>query len=175
MIWNQRFFSSTRGRIITLLRRSSHTVEEMAQALDLTHTAVRTHLAALERDGLVQHHNERRGSGKPSAVFELAPAAAYLFPRAYSQLLSQLLEVLPERLPAEEVETLLREVGRHMALEWKTPRGDLGVRLEGAVEVLNELQRCTKQLSLHLALPFVRKGIATMLKPPLGILSGDGE
>ncbi len=52
--WNRWFFASTRGQIITLLRRSSRTVDELAQVLDLTRTAVRAHLAALERDGLVQ-------------------------------------------------------------------------------------------------------------------------
>lgn len=51
---NQRFFASTRGRIVTLLRHSSHTVEELAEALDLTDNAVRAHLATLERDGVVQ-------------------------------------------------------------------------------------------------------------------------
>jgi predicted ArsR family transcriptional regulator len=71
--WNRRFFSSTRGRIITLLRRSSRTVEELAQALDLTHTAVRAHLAALERDRLVQQRSERHGSGKPPSVYDLTP------------------------------------------------------------------------------------------------------
>src|SRR5438046_9835246 len=96
--WNRWFFASTRGQIITLLRRSSRTVEELAQALDLTHTAVRAHLATLERDGLVQHHSERRGSGKPSAVYDLAPAAEYLFPKAYSQLLYQLLGVRPDQM-----------------------------------------------------------------------------
>jgi predicted ArsR family transcriptional regulator len=139
MHWNRRLFSSTPGQIITLLRRSSRTVEELAQALTLTHTAVRAHLAILERDGLVQHHSERRGSGKPSAVYDLAPAAEYLFPMAYGQLMSQLLGVLHERHPAEEVERLLREVGRRMALQWKVPREDLPLRLEAAVEVLNDL------------------------------------
>ena len=51
---NLRFFTSTRGKIITLLRRASRTVDELAQALDLTDNAVRAQLAALERDGLVQ-------------------------------------------------------------------------------------------------------------------------
>src|SRR5512135_2794287 len=51
--WNRWFFASRRGQIITLLRRSSRTADELAQALGLTHTAVRAHLAALERDGLV--------------------------------------------------------------------------------------------------------------------------
>lgn len=137
--WNRRFFASTRGRIITLLRRSSRTVDELAQALDLTHTAVRAHLAALERDGLVQQRSERRGSGKPSSVYDLVPAAEYLFPKSYSQLLYQLLEVLHGQMTPEEVETLLREVGRRMAAQWRVPSGELRVRLEAAVEVLNEL------------------------------------
>src|SRR5689334_5322888 len=121
--WNRWFFASTRGQIITLLRRSSHTVDELAQALDLTHTAVRAHLAALERDGFVQQHSERRGSGKPSSVYDLAPAAEYLFPKAYGQILDQLLDVLQGRMPPEEVETLLSEVGLHMAAQWKIPSG----------------------------------------------------
>src|SRR5204862_5440464 len=139
MNWNRQFFASTRGQIITLLRRSSRTVDELAEGLDLTHTAVRAHLAALERDGLVQQHSERRGSGKPSAVYDLTPAAEDLFPKAYGQLLDQLLDILQGRIPPEEVETLLREVGRRMAAQWKIPPGNLGVRLEAAVSVLNEL------------------------------------
>lgn len=137
--WNQWFFASTRGQIVTLLRRSSRTVDELVQALNLTHTAVRAHLAALERDGLVQQRSERRGSGKPSSVYDLTPAAEYLFPKSYGQLLDQLLDVLGEHKPAGEVETLLREVGRRIAAQWTIPPGDLRVRLDASVEVLNEL------------------------------------
>ena len=136
---NRRFFASTRGRIITLLRRSSRTVEELAQALALTHTAVRAHLAELERDGLVQQHSERRGSRKPTLVYDLAPEGEQLFPKAYGQFLDHLLEVLQGRMTPEEVETLLREVGQRMAAKWKIPRGELPVRLEAALHVLNEL------------------------------------
>lgn len=137
--WNRRFFSSTRGRIITLLRRSSRSVDELAQALDLTHTAVRAHLAALERDGLVQQRSERHGNRKPSSVYDLAPAAEDLFPQSYGQLLDQLLDVLHEQMALEELDTLLREVGRRMAAPWQIPPGELRVRVEAAVEVLNEL------------------------------------
>ena len=136
---NQRFLTGTRGQIITLLRRNSHTVDELAQALVLTDNAVRAHLATLERDGIIQQRGERRGGGKPAAVYDLTPAGEQLFPKAYDQLLQRLLDIVGERLSAEEVERLLREVGRRMALEWKIPAGDLGVRLEAAVEVLNEL------------------------------------
>jgi predicted ArsR family transcriptional regulator len=137
--WNQRFFTSTRGQIITLLRRSGRTVDELAQALDLTDNAVRAHLTTLERDGFVIQRGLRRGSGKPSFVYELTPEAEYLFPKSYGQVLDQLLEVLDERMTVEELDDLLRAVGQRMAAKRNLPTGDLSVRLEAAVEVLNEL------------------------------------
>ncbi len=137
--WNQRFFASTRGRIITLLRRANRTVDELAEALDLTDNAVRAHLAALERDGFVQQRGERRGSGKPAYVYDLAPGAEPLFPKAYGPVLRQLLEVLSEQMTSEELETLLRAVGRRIAAKKGVPPGDLRARLEVAVATLNEL------------------------------------
>jgi predicted ArsR family transcriptional regulator len=79
--WNQRFFESTRGKIIMLLRRASRTVEELAQALNLTDNAVRTHLVILERGGLVRQQGVRHGAGKPAFVYELAPETEQLFPK----------------------------------------------------------------------------------------------
>ena len=81
----------------------------------------------------------RRGSGKPAAVYDLTGEADQLFPKAYGPVLQQVLEVLSERMAADEVETLLREIGRRIAAKWNVPSGDLQVRVEAAVEVLNEL------------------------------------
>ena len=63
----RRFLESTRGQVVLLLRRGARTVEELAQALGLTDNAVRSHLAALERDGLVRRmaFAEERGRGSP--------------------------------------------------------------------------------------------------------------
>jgi len=136
---NQRFLASTRGQIITLLRRASRTVDELAGALGLTDNAIRAHLTALERDGIVQQRGVRRGSGKPASVYDLAPEAEQLFSKAYDPVLQQLLEVLSERIPSDEVDTLLREVGRRIAGRWNVPTGELHVRLGAAVEIFNEL------------------------------------
>ena len=137
--WNQRFFASTRGRIILLLRRASRTVDELAQALNLTDNAVRSHLATLERDGFVQQLGERRGSGKPSYVYDLTPGAEQLFPKAYGQVMREILEELNERLTATEVEEIMRSTGRRLAAQWPIPRGELPGRVEAAVSVLNAL------------------------------------
>jgi predicted ArsR family transcriptional regulator len=137
--WNKRLANSTRGQIITLLRRASRTVEELAQALDLTDNAVRAHLATLERDGVVQQHGVRRGSGKPSYVYDLTPEAEQLFPKSYGTVLHELLDVLNEQIPVEQIDAIMRAVGRRMATKGSTPTGDLRKRLEHAVDILNEL------------------------------------
>ena len=139
---DQKFLESTRGRIVALLRRSSRTVEELARALGLTDNGVRAHLATLERDGIVrQRGSVRRGSGvgKPAYVYELAPEAADLFPKAHAPVLLRLLDVLSERLGPEESEELLRAAGHGLVEGKSAPSDDARARLEGAVEVLNEL------------------------------------
>ena len=140
--WDERFFESTRGQIVTLLRRSGRTVEELALALDLTNNGVRAHLAILERDGLVRQRGSVRrssGGGKPAYVYELREEAEELFPKAYAAVLGWLLDVLSERLGLEESEALLRSVGRRLAEEHSTRADGAHARLESAVDVLNDL------------------------------------
>jgi len=140
--WDQKFFHSTRGQLVTLLRRAGYTVEELARALNLTDNGVRAHLATLERDGIVrQRGSVRRGSGggKPAYIYELTPEAEDLFPKAHEPVLRQLLDVLAEQLGPEESEALLRSVGRRIAEEQTVPADGVHARLEAAVDVLNEL------------------------------------
>ncbi len=141
MRWDRRFFESRRGRIVTLLRRSGRTVEELARELDLTDNGVRAHLATLERDGLVRQRGSvrRSGGGKPAYLYELTPEAEDLFPKAYEPVLEQLLSVLAERLGPEESEALLRAAGRRMAEGQAVPRDGVRARLEAGAAVLNEL------------------------------------
>lgn len=137
--WNQLFFASTRGRIILLLRRAGHTVDELAQGLSLTDNAVRAHLITLERDGLVCQSGARRGSGKPATVYSLTSEAEQHFPKAYAPVLQQLLEVLSTCMPADQVEEIMQTVGRRLASQWHVPAGQLHERLQQVVTILNEL------------------------------------
>jgi predicted ArsR family transcriptional regulator len=140
--WDEKFFESTRGRIVTLLRRSGRTVEDLAGALGLTDNGVRAHLAVLERDGIVrQRDSVRRGSGggKPAYVYELTLEAEDLFPKAYEPALRLLWDVLSERLGLEESEALLRSVGRRLVEGKAVPTRGTRARLEAAAGVLNEL------------------------------------
>ena len=139
--WNKRFLTSTRGRIIALLRAESRTASELAETLGLTDNAVRAHLARLERDGLVQHQGLRRGLRKPHYAYELTPEADYLFPKAYGPLLNQLLSLLKERLDSQEIEVMLREMGQRLAAPHAATvqARDLEQRMDEAVRALNDL------------------------------------
>jgi len=140
--WDRRFFESTRGQIVTLLRRSNRTVEDLARALGLTDNAVRAHLAVLERDGIVRQRGSVRrcsGGGKPAYVYELTQEGEDLFPKAYEPTLRRLLDVLAERLGPEQSEDLLRAVGHGLAEGKTAAAGGTRARLQAAVDVLNEL------------------------------------
>jgi predicted ArsR family transcriptional regulator len=140
MKWDRKFFDSTRGQAVTLLRRSGRTVEELAGALGLTNNGVRAHLATLERDGVVRQRGSVRpgsGGGKPAYVYELTPEAEALFPRAYEPVLRHLLDALSEG--PEGSETVLRDVGRRLAEGRGAPEDGMRARLDEAVAVLNEL------------------------------------
>ena len=114
---DQRFFESTRGQIVTILRGSPSTVDELARKLELTDNAVRAHLSTLERDGLVRQSGIRRGARKPHFTYALTEEADRLFPKAYDALLNQLIAVLKSRLSPAEIEDVLREVGRAIAAD----------------------------------------------------------
>ncbi len=111
--WRDRFLTSTRGRTLVLLRRGERTAAELAESLGITENAVRGHLAALERDGLVEARGHRReGVGKPPRLYAATAAAEELFPKAYDSVLSGVLDVLEERQGTDRLRTLLREAGR---------------------------------------------------------------
>jgi predicted ArsR family transcriptional regulator len=135
---DKRFFSSTRGRIVRLLRAASRTVDELADALGLTDNAVRAHLVTLERDGLVEASGQRRGVSKPAIAYDLTDQAEQLFPKAYEPVLSHLVGVVGERFGAETAEALLRETGRRLA-NGHSRQGTLRVRVGAAVAAFGEL------------------------------------
>jgi predicted ArsR family transcriptional regulator len=140
--FNKRFLETTRGQIVALLRRSARTVEELAQSLGLTDNAVRAHLATLDRDGLVAQAGVRRGAGagKPATLYELHREAEPLFSRAYAPVLRAMLDVIAERMPQDDADALMRDVGRRLAAQLgRDVTGDLHARVHAAAALLTAL------------------------------------
>ena len=137
--WRERFLGTTRVRVIALLRRSDLTVNELAGELGLTDNAVRSHLGALERDGLVEQHGVRCGFGKPAHVYGLAAEGWAMFPKAQRMLLAAFLDAARARLTARQLGLLVREAGRRCAATAGRAAGASRVRLEAALTAIRDL------------------------------------
>jgi len=117
------------------------TVDELANAIGVTDNAVRLHLTALERDGLVRAEGVRReGSvGKPATLYAVTPDAQVAFSKAYEPVLSTLLVSLAGRLSGRELTELLRDVGRQLASSTASNKETFEQRVEAAAALLESL------------------------------------
>ncbi|HEX2167631.1 MAG TPA: ArsR family transcriptional regulator [Longimicrobiales bacterium] len=138
--WRDRILESTRGRVVALLRRSERTVSDLASELGVTDNAVRLHLAALERDGLIEQSGTRsEWTGKPAVLYRTTADAEGLFPKPYDAVLSALLTELEQEHDRSGVERLLRQAGVRLGAAASIPGGDLLTRCRNAAEVLTAL------------------------------------
>jgi predicted ArsR family transcriptional regulator len=137
----RQLLDTSRGRIVALLRRGGLTADDIATTLDLTRSAVRIQISAMERDGVVRKAGKRPGTTRPSHVYELTPEIEHLLSKAYLPLLTHLVGVFAEALPAQQVETLLRRTGKGLADDLsgeKRASGSLKSRAAAASELMNE-------------------------------------
>src|SRR5215204_4075487 len=137
----QQLLDSSRGRIVTVLRTGGLTADDIARRLGLTRSAVRIHITAMERDGVVRKVGKRPGTTRPSYIFELTPEVEQLLSKAYIPLLTGLVDVFAEALPADQIEALLRRIGHGLAEQVTRGRrvsGGVQSRAAAASAMMNE-------------------------------------
>ena len=137
----QQLLDTSRGRIVTLLRRGGLTADNIATKLKLTTSAVRAQLAGMERDGVVERVGHRRGTTRPFQVFELSPEVEQLLSQAYVPLLTQLVRVFTQGLSTKAVNDMMRDAGKGLAEELsgrKSPSGSLRSRVALVSKLMNE-------------------------------------
>lgn len=139
MRWDETYSQTTKGRILAILRRGASTVDKLAVRLGLTDNAVRAHIGALQRDGIVLQRGVRPTGGKPAYLYEVTSDAERLFTKAYIPVLAELVTVLEARLGSAEVDGLFSEVGRRLAATKAPSSGNLRERAEIAAAFLGEL------------------------------------
>jgi predicted ArsR family transcriptional regulator len=131
----------TQQQLLRALQREPHglNVEMLSKQLEVTVTAVRQHLAALGRDGLVVKVASAPSGGRPAHVYALSESAREAFPRQYSWFSETLLGELRSRLGRAGLERTLRALGEKAA--GAAPDGDtpLDARAEALVGKMTEL------------------------------------
>lgn len=140
MNWLDVCLGKTRAQILRILRKAAATITELAASLDISENAIRTHVAAAERDGLVRQSGIQRATGgKPARVYELTPDAEELFPKAYALVLERLVQVLRDVDGEDAVLERLRRVGRELAGSASLSSEDVGVRVEAAAAAFESI------------------------------------
>ena len=137
--WLERLLGETRAKLLQLLRRPPGTITGLSSALGLTDNAVRTHIAALGRDGMVEQVGTQRDTGgKPARVYALTEEGEELFPKAYAVVLGALVEQIARTDGWEHAVRLLRAVGEQAGARVPAP-GDVGGRVSAAATALRSL------------------------------------
>ena len=96
-------------RAITKLLKTEGPIDsaQLAQRLGLTAMAVRQHLYALQREGLVASEERPVPIGRPAKFWRLTPEADHLFPEAYAELSVALIDSVKDAFGQEGLERVL--------------------------------------------------------------------
>jgi len=132
---------ATRQQILDFIRRNGRaTVKDLDSHLGLTSTGVRQHLTVLEREGLVEAHEERGHVGRPALVYQLSDKGDALYPKQYDQLSNTLIEEVREVAGGQALQTLLRRVAVRFADSYseRLDGKSLPERVSEATAIINE-------------------------------------
>ena len=136
--------SDTRGDVMLHLLRNREgglTLDELAERVGVSRNAIRQHITALERDGLVGPVGLRRTGRRPSRAYGLTTAGGERFPRQYDRLALALLEAIHERLGDDAAEAVLDVMVEDLSRPWlpELERLPAHERRARVVEIMNDL------------------------------------
>ena len=117
------------------------TLEQLSERLGVTRNAVRQHVTALERDGLVAASGMRPGVRRPSRTYGLTDLGAEEFPRRYDLLALSLLEALRDTVGDDVAERVLDALVERVADRWLATLERLtpAARTAEVVRIMNRL------------------------------------
>ena len=106
-----------RHAVLDLIRRGARTVNTLAEALRISDNAVRVHLVALERDGLIVRSGLVRSgaAGQPAAEYELTVAGELALSSAYPAAMVALAGAIGEKLDPRARRALFFDAGKRLA------------------------------------------------------------
>ena len=116
-----RFLQSTRGKIVSALRRRhAASAFDLAAEFGLSTNAVRQQLLTLERDGYVEEKAVKRGPTKPTLEYSLTPSAETLFPQHYDRMLNAVLRQVKDTFGPSGVNAVMTGMSKRAVEKFKS-------------------------------------------------------
>ncbi len=99
----------SRQKIINYLKRSDWmTVAELSRKVGITPMAVRQHLLALDRQGIVRNVVRKTGIGRPVFLYGLTEKAEGIFPKSYGSFINDVFGAIVDLEGPEKLENIFR-------------------------------------------------------------------
>ena len=133
--------SPTREVILrTLKAQGKCTVNNLADAAEVSPVSVRHHITALQAQDLVVAEEVKHGVGRPYHVFSLTEKAFELYPGRYFKLTNRLLDEIKDHVSVDLVTELFTGVANAMATQYASQLQGLPLkeRLPLLMDMLNE-------------------------------------
>ncbi|WP_066187820.1 MULTISPECIES: helix-turn-helix transcriptional regulator [Gracilibacillus] len=111
---------TTKDKILELLKKEiSLTVNELIEQLQITHMAVRKHLATLEKDDLVSAEYEKTSVGRPRQKYSLTAKGDRLFPNNYESISLEFLKDTEELYGSKAIKQLFHKREERQVHQYK--------------------------------------------------------
>ncbi len=140
-------------RAITKLLKTEGPIDsaKLAERMGLTAMAVRQHLYALQREGLVTAEERPVPIGRPAKFWRLTREADRLFPEAYAELSVALIDSVKDAFGDEGLERVLTS-------RCAQQRMDYGKRIKPTDSLMKKLQELAKVRTEEGYMAEIRKG-----------------
>jgi predicted ArsR family transcriptional regulator len=133
--------TSTKDRILDLLKKEvSLSVNDFTEQLQITHMAVRKHLATLEKDGLILSVERKQPMGRPLQLYSLTQKGEKVFPKNYEGTTLEFLKDIEEIHGEDSIHLLFKKREDRLTTEYSTKlkTKSLPERLNEIVQIQNE-------------------------------------
>lgn len=123
-----------------LKNKAGVSIDTIADALEISRTAVLQHLSTLEKDGYVREGSQQKTGGRPVRIFVLTEAGINHFPKQYAWFSELILTSLKKQLGSEKFRDYMHNLGNDVgqSIILKTAGKPLQERINILVEIMQE-------------------------------------
>lgn len=136
-------FGETQKDLLKFLlkRKSGITVDEATLHLNVTRTATKQHLIALENLGYIEVAGKNATGGRPSSLYRLSTKGLNLFPKQYSWFSELMLTSIAKEKSSKDLRKWFKHLAQKVAKDLKPDLKTLSAdqKIQRISKVMNEL------------------------------------
>jgi len=115
------------------------TLDQLSSLLGISRNAVKQHLSVLGALNAIKSHLLPSEGGRPCHAYALGRAGIDLFPKQYGLFSIVLLKTLSKNLKGAKLESMLKSIGRDMALPFKGRVSQSESKIAEVTKIMREL------------------------------------